>query len=154
MWGWYRDAAECYVYLVDVSDRLERDGIRRDDPFNPGSSTINLNDRIREQFRNAKWFTRGWTLQELLAPKTVLFYNNCWEIIASKAEIAEELAQITRIPLVFLDGTVSPSDNKLCSIAMRMSWVSRRQTTRVEDMAYCMLGLFDGKLFGRGTYWE
>ncbi|RMZ86167.1 hypothetical protein DV737_g93, partial [Chaetothyriales sp. CBS 132003] len=72
-----------------------------------------------------------------------VFYNNGWELIASKAEMVKELSEITRIPLVFLDNTVPPWDNKLCSIAMRMSWLSRRQTTRVEDMAYCMLGLFD-----------
>ncbi|RMZ92267.1 hypothetical protein DV736_g458, partial [Chaetothyriales sp. CBS 134916] len=75
--------------------------------------------------------------------KREVFCNKFWEVIASKAEIGAELSAISRIPLIFLNDTVSPSDNKLCSIAMRMSWVSHRQTTRVEDMAYCMLGLFD-----------
>ena len=122
--------------LVDVSARPERD---------IAADLLRFDDTIREQFRSAKWFGRGWTLQELLAPKRELFCNNRWEVIASKADIGAELSKITRIPLIFLDGTVSPSDNKLCSIAMRMSWVSRRQTTRIEDMAYCLLGLFDGK---------
>ncbi|KAK5189439.1 hypothetical protein LTR99_008018 [Exophiala xenobiotica] len=132
MWAWYRDATECYVYLGDVSVRPQRD-IAADD----------FDEASREQFRSARWFGRGWTLQELLAPTKELFCNNRWEVIAEKSVIGEELSKITKIPLVFLDGTVSPSDNKLCSIAMRMSWVSRRQTTRIEDMAYCMLGLFD-----------
>jgi len=135
MWSWYRDAAECYVYLVDVSARSQED--------------IAAGEVTREQFRSARWFGRGWTLQELLAPKKELFCDNLWEIIAEKSDIGEELSRITKIPLVFLDGTVSPSDNKLCSIAMRMSWVSHRQTTRIEDMAYCMLGLFDGKSLRR-----
>ncbi|KAK7894649.1 hypothetical protein LTR67_005388 [Exophiala xenobiotica] len=132
MWAWYRDATECYVYLGDVSVRPQRD-VAADD----------FDEASREQFRSARWFGRGWTLQELLAPTKELFCNNRWEVIAEKSVIGEELSKITKIPLVFLDGTVSPSDNKLCSIAMRMSWVSRRQTTRIEDMAYCMLGLFD-----------
>ena len=133
MWSWYRDAAECYVYLIDVM------------PAKGAITTRVSHDVMRSQFRNAKWFGRGWTLQELLAPSKVFFYNSSWEMIASKAEIRAELSEITRIPTVFLDGSVSPSDNKLCSIAMRMSWVSKRQTTRIEDMAYCMLGLFDGE---------
>jgi hypothetical protein len=134
MWHWYRDAAECYVYLVDVSAKAERD---------IAADLLRFDDAARGQFRSARWFGRGWTLQELLAPKIELFCNNCWEVIATKADIGVELSKITSIPLIFLDGTVSPSDNKPCRIAMRMSWVSRRQTTRTEDMAYCMLGLFD-----------
>ena len=135
MWSWYRDAAECYVYLIDVMSAASK-----------GATTTRVNyDIMRSQFRNAKWFGRGWTLQELLAPNKVLFYNVAWDLIASKSDIGAELSEITRIPPVFLDGSVSPTDNKLCSIAMRMSWVSKRETTRIEDMAYCMLGLFDGE---------
>ena len=140
MWSWYRDAAECYVYLIDVMSTASK-----------GVTTRVNYDVMRSQFRNAKWFGRGWTLQELLAPSKVLFYNVSWDLIASKSDIGAELSEITRIPPVFLDGSVSPTDNKLCSIAMRMSWVSKRETTRIEDMAYCMLGLFDGE-FG-DTSW-
>jgi hypothetical protein len=136
MWSWYRDAAECYVYLADFSTR----------PNEMSGGEMLRHGPIREEFKAARWFGRGWTLQELLAPKRVLFCNSHWEIVASKTDISVELSSITRIPPCFLDGRVSASDNKLCSIAMRMSWVSQRQTTRVEDMAYCMLGLFDGKL--------
>jgi hypothetical protein len=125
MWGWYRDAAECYVYLVDVSAKPERD---------IAADLLRFDDTVRGQFRSARWFGRGWTLQELLAPKIELFCNNCWEVIATKSDIGAELSEITSIPLIFLDGTVSPSDNKLCSIAMRMSWVSRRQTREAMNL--------------------
>lgn len=131
MWSWYRDAAECYVYLFDVS-----------------VTAIQLRDGREgfEEFGRARWFSRGWTLQELLAPNRVVFYNNRWEILAEKTEISRHLSTITKIPLIFLDGTCDPTDCRLCSAAMKMSWLSRRQTTRTEDMAYCMLGLFDGRL--------
>ncbi|RMD43053.1 hypothetical protein DV735_g1980, partial [Chaetothyriales sp. CBS 134920] len=135
MWSWYRDAAECYVYLQSTK---KIGGLLR--CFDDAAAAAAL----KIQFAKSRWFQRGWTLQELLAPRhEVLFCNARWEILASKAEIVHELSAITSIPLVFLDGSVSPADNRLCSIAMRMSWLARRQTTRVEDMAYCMLGLFD-----------
>ena len=129
MWQWYADAAECYVYLRDV-------------PISLGQLETSVGLSV---FSRARWFTRGWTLQELLAPKNVVFYNNRWQMIATKGQIGSQLSSITRIPLVFLDGTYAASDSTICSVAMKMSWLSRRQTTRTEDMAYCMLGLFDGK---------
>lgn len=129
MWSWYRQATECYVYLSDVSlePDLEEDTV----------------DAL-QRFGRARWFSRGWTLQELLAPCTVLFCNDGWNIFAEKSQITAALSQITRIPSVFLDGTYDPSDCKVCSVAMKMSWLALRETTRIEDMAYCMLGLFDG----------
>lgn len=126
MWRWYRDAEEAYAFLFDVT-------------LGP-----DWNQATLQQFSKARWFTRGWTLQELLAPKEVFFCNNRWQIFASKKNITQDISNITNIPLVFLDGTNSPSDNATCSVAMRMSWVSKRQTSRTEDIAYCMLGLFDG----------
>lgn len=127
MWRWYRDADEAYAYLHDVI-------------LGP-----DWNQATLQQFSKARWFTRGWTLQELLAPKDVFFCNCRWQIFASKKVIAQDIADITSIPLVFLDGSNSPADSSSCSVAMRMSWVSKRQTTRPEDIAYCMLGLFDGQ---------
>ncbi|KAI9689320.1 MAG: hypothetical protein M1822_009970 [Bathelium mastoideum] len=138
MWRWYREAQDCFVYLLDVSASPNKEGMQEEE--------MRRNQQVfYEQLSNARWFTRGWTLQELLAPKHVLFCNNRWEVIASKSSIGAKLSEITRIPLVFLDGTYAPNDGKICSVAMRMSWVSQRQTTRLEDMAYCMLGLFDGE---------
>jgi len=137
MWSWYSDAAECYVYLFDVSASPER---------STADGSFRLSSAAEAEFSTARWFGRGWTLQELLAPREVVFCNNHWDIIATKAEVGREISRITRIPLIFLNGSCSPTDAKLCSVAMKMSWISRRQTTRTEDMAYCMLGLFDGKL--------
>jgi hypothetical protein len=131
MWSWYRDAVECYVYLFDISATATE----------LLSSTSGL-----EVLGRARWFSRGWTLQELLAPRKVVFYNCRWEVLAEKSQIGAELSKITRIPLVFLNGAYDPSDCKICSVAMKMNWLSRRETTRTEDMAYCMLGLFDGRL--------
>ena len=130
MWRWYHNAAECYAYLFDMPVQLFQ---------------FPINGVAFEAFRRARWFSRGWTLQELLAPRKVLFCNSNWEIFAEKAEIGRVLSAITNIPLVFLDGTYEASDSNICSAAMKMSWISRRQTTRTEDMAYCMLGLFDGE---------
>ena len=118
MWNWYSDAGECIAYLFDVVTLAE--------------------------ISSARWFGRGWTLQELLAPRNVIFCNPRWEVIATKSSIGRELSQVTRIPLIFLDGTHSPPDGKICSVAMRMSWIARRQTSRTEDMTYCLLGLFNG----------
>lgn len=125
MWSWYRDAAECYVYLSDVD-------------FSSVDATGG------PLLDHARWFTRGWTLQELLAPKTVPFYNSDWELLANKLHIGWQLSRINKIPVVFLDGTYDAADCKICSVAMKMSWLSTRQTTRTEDMAYYMFGLFDG----------
>lgn len=130
MWQWYRDAGECYAYLFDVSF---------------GSNDLPLGRHGRQAWQDARWFTRGWTLQELLAPRQVIFFNSGWEALASKNQMAHELSSITGIPLDYLTGRYDPTDCKICSTAMKMSWVSRRQTTRVEDTAYCMLGLFNGK---------
>lgn len=134
MWTWYRAAAECYVFLFDVTITPKRGPAGQSSPLDAASLNA---------LSAARWFTRGWTLQELLAPPQVLFFNNKWDHVASKAELSNELSVITKIPLVFLNGTVPPDDGKRCSVAMKMSWVSKRQTTRTEDMAYCMLGLFD-----------
>ena len=131
MWSWYRGAVECYAHLGDVSF---------DEDSGPGLSRVKW-----FQISHARWFSRGWTLQELLAPNKVLFCNDQWEIFAEKSEVVAELSHITNIPSVFLDGTHDPSDHNFCSVAMKMSWLSRRETTRTEDMAYCMLGLFDGQ---------
>ena len=127
MWNWYHDSKECYVYLSDFQELH-----------------IDSRNGHGAEFKDSRWFTRGWTLQELLAPSNVIFYNRQWVQLADKAQIGWQLSMITNIPLVFLDGTYDPTDCKICSGAMKMSWLSRRQTTRTEDMAYCMFGLFDG----------
>lgn len=104
--------------------------------------------------KRSVWFTRGWTLQELLAPEIVVFCNSSWEVIghvcksdkctrnmyAYGIHLTEVISGITSIPERFLGGE-QPLYG--ASIAQRMSWASRRTTTRSEDQAYCLLGLFN-----------
>lgn len=122
MFNWYKNAARCYAYLSDV--------------FQP-SSTLSSSTPLG--FRYSEWFTRGWTLQELLAPKEVYFYDSRWHLIGTKTELWADIEGITRIPRAFLAGW---ADLHEASVAQRMSWAANRVTTRKEDVAYCLLGLF------------
>lgn len=134
MFAWYRNAAVCYVYLVDVPWVEVRDS---EDPW--------------KYFRRSRWWTRGWTLQELIAPKQVGFYSREWEYIGNRSSyMASQIERITGIDVEIL---MDPSRLDSVSVAKRMSWLSRRVTTRVEDRAYCMLGIFDINmplLYGEG----
>lgn len=124
MYRWYEQAKICYAYLSDVE-------------------TI-------DDLAGSKWFTRGWTLQELIAPKTVKFYDNNWYSFGSKNGLQGRIASITGIPLRVLRGS-NVSDY---SVAQRMSWAAHRITTRPEDQAYCLMGLFEVNmpmLYGEGT---
>lgn len=148
MWSYYRNAAECYAYLADVTDwDGTSSGMRMtvsngfDEPLHP---------RTLATLRGSEWFTRGWTLQELIAPTELLFCASDWRILGTKANLAQQLSTITGIDPGYL---TEPDSVTAASIAMRMSWASSRQTTRVEDMAYCLLGLFDVNmpmLYGEG----
>jgi hypothetical protein len=120
MFAWYKNAARCYAYLSDVRSF--------DDPQEPQS-----------MFRTSSWFTRGWTLQELLAPKELHFYDSKWEPIGTKSELSSIIGEVTRIPRAFLIGWAGLHE---ASVAQRMSWAANRVTTRTEDIAYCLLGLF------------
>ncbi|KAL9611126.1 MAG: hypothetical protein Q9167_004206 [Letrouitia subvulpina] len=131
MYRWYESAQVCYVYLVDISI------IDHEAKLQP----------LKTKFAQSRWFTRGWTLQELLAPRSVVFYDRNWIEFGSKVSLEEELYAITRIKSDYL---FYP---RLASIAARMSWASSRATTRLEDNAYCLLGLFDVNmplLYGEG----
>ena len=97
-----------------------------------------------------RWFSRGWTLQELLAPTTVEFYDMAWTYRGSKLEFGQIISNSTNIPAEILLRNKFPGD---FSVAQRMSWAARRQTKRVEDMAYCLLGIFDvnmALIYGEG----
>lgn len=100
------------------------------------------------QFRASRWFTRGWTLQELIAPRTLVFYSREWARLGTKASFADDICSITGIETPYLGPTeiargVFTTTALGASVATRMSWLAKRQTTRIEDMAYCMLGIFD-----------
>ncbi|EPE08942.1 cmgc protein kinase [Ophiostoma piceae UAMH 11346] len=132
MFRWYQNAAICYVYLSDVP--FEFDHTR------PGSA-----------FSSSRWFTRGWTLQELLAPSELRFYTKSWEQIALKQELAAAIEGITGIP----QNVVRDSSNldQETTVAQRLSWAARRETKREEDLAYCMVGLFGvhmSMIYGEG----
>ena len=102
------------------------------------------------RFKKCRWFTRGWTLQELIAPSRMGFYNSKWEFVGEKSTLKHVLAEITQISeSVLEDSALLPS----IPVAQRMSWASSRVTTRPEDMAYCLLGIFDVQipfLYGEG----
>ncbi|KAI4273292.1 MAG: hypothetical protein LQ337_004739 [Flavoplaca oasis] len=120
MYTWYEDQG-CYVYLADVPS---------EDDLNP--------DQRKRAFYSSRWFTRGWTLQELVAPAHVVFYDATWRWIGTRAEHRDLIAKRTGI-----DEEVLLGRNPLgYSVATRMSWASKRRTTRVEDLAYCLMGLF------------
>ena len=133
MFRWYRGAEICYAYMVDVDARSSLP--EAEDP-----------DQL-ESFRQSRWFTRGWTLQELLAPEEVIFFDREWRKIGDKSGLPREISSATNIQYRDIRFPID------ASVAAKMSWASRRETTRVEDLAYCLLGLFEVNmplLYGEG----
>jgi hypothetical protein len=126
MFQWYEQAVVCYVLLEDL------DGI-------PTTSWLSSRE-AHEQFRQCRWFSRGWTLQELIAPRTVKFFNRVWDFVCTKSDHADIISDITNIPARCLLKECSLSR---IPIAARMSWAAGRKTKRTEDVAYCLLGIFD-----------
>ena len=93
---------------------------------------------------SSDWFTRGWTLQELLAPTTMYFFDRYWRFMGTKKTLSAQIEKATNIKARYLHGDISQA-----CIAVKMSWLARRQTTEVEDMAYCMFGIFGISTFIR-----
>ncbi|KAI0892240.1 heterokaryon incompatibility protein-domain-containing protein [Annulohypoxylon nitens] len=124
MFAWYRDSQVCYAYLSDVTSELRY--VSKD-----------------SLFRRSEWFLRGWTLQELLAPRIVRFYTKLWKFIGStepsERRFCTLLQEITAIPKGVLIGSQPITHS---SVATRMRWAAKRRTTRKEDIAYCLLGVF------------
>ncbi|KAN0089550.1 hypothetical protein V8E51_019810 [Hyaloscypha variabilis] len=111
-------------------------------------------EALPESLRQSDWFKRGWTLQELIFPKRFLFYTQDWYCIASRRTISKALSEITGISSELLSAEDPQRYTHTFSIAERMSWASKRATTRSEDLAYCLLGLFDVNmplLYGEGS---
>jgi hypothetical protein len=119
---WYREAVVCYVLLEDLTKDTVLD--------------VTLGDGLSR----CRWFTRGWTLQELLAPKLVEIFNEAWVHVGTKSDHTEAISEVTRI---LTDILLNKTDILRVSIAERISWASNRQTKRKEDLAYCLLGIFD-----------
>lgn len=113
MYHWYKEADVCYAYLEDV-DEVEAIG-------------------------RSRWFTRGWTLQELLAPEVVEFYDREWNEIGTRFDLRESISKATGIEEDVLRGSLVPNRY---TVALRMSWAADRESSREEDTAYSLLGLF------------
>ena len=120
MFRWYAASEMCYAFLADV----------------PSDDVLAAHNSA---FRRARWHTRGWTLQELIAPVNILFFSKEWLQIGGKKDIAVLLEEVTGVRREVLTHKATFSN---LSIAERMSWASKRMTTRIEDEAYCLLGLF------------
>jgi len=135
MFQWYKNSSECWVYVSDVSGR---------------------GNDLNAALEGSRWFTRGWTLQELMAPCYTYFFTGTWSCIGGLRDrgLRDRVSTITGIP----ESLLRPSNNTIgrllaTSVSMRMSWASRRQTSVPEDIAYCLLGLFDVNmplLYGEG----
>ncbi|PLB36942.1 ankyrin repeat-containing domain protein [Aspergillus candidus] len=113
MYRWYQEASVCYTYLADVETPTE--------------------------ISASRWFERGFTLQELIAPATVIFYSRTWSELGTKETLQDIISKRTNIPVEILSDA-DRVDN--ASVAQRMSWAANRKTSRLEDEAYCLMGLF------------
>ena len=113
MFNWYKEAEICLAYLADVGEA----------PY--------------QSFSESVWFTRGWTLQELLASRNVTFFDRYWHELGTKTSLSSDIEKATRISHKHLE------DFRSASIATRMSWQAGRTTSRTEDLAYSMFGIFD-----------
>jgi hypothetical protein len=139
MYRWYQSAKVCYAYLSDVSP--SRSGLFPDEDFGPWE----------ESFQRSLWFKRGWTLQELVAPKKVIFLDRHWHFIGTKNTLAERISTITGIDVELCKGSRNAEQ---FSAAQKMSWAAKRKTSKIEDIAYCLLGIFDINmplLYGEGV---
>ncbi|TBU31558.1 heterokaryon incompatibility protein-domain-containing protein [Dichomitus squalens] len=135
MFRYYSLAKVCYAYLRDV----------------PTSDAETLRQE-HSAFRTSRWHIRGWTLQELIAPAFLIFLSEDWEILGTKMEMSDVLEEITSVPATVLKMEKPISD---VSVACRMAWAAKRQTTRVEDEAYCLMGIFSinmTTLYGEGRH--
>jgi len=131
MFRWYQNAVKCYVYLPDVSVVASR-------PWEVA-------------FRESRWFTRGWTLQELIAPRIVEFFSSEGKLLGDKRTLEDLIHKKTDIPI---DALRDGANLSKFSDHQRFQWINSRQTQRQEDMVYSLLGIFDVSLvmnYGEGV---
>ena len=134
MYRWYQKSSTCLIYLEDAR------------PVPAEDRTYHY---IEDVVSNSRWVTRGWTLQELIAPRFASLYDADWNLVCEKDEAFEPLSRATGVPTDVLS---SGEFDQYC-VAQRMSWAAHRSTTRIEDLAYCLMGLFDinmPMLYGEG----
>ena len=137
MFRWYQNAFKCYVYLSDVSNLAQ------------ATNTQLSSTAWKAAFRESRWFSRGWTLQELIAPASVDFFSQEGDRLGSKTSLEQDIHDITGIPIAVLRG------GSLAAFAAeeRLSWANHRETKRQEDKAYSLLGIFDihmSLIYGEG----
>lgn len=132
MFKWYANSAVCYTYLSDIA--------------------------LGEPIEDSLWFTRGWTLQELIAPARMEFFDKHWRRIGTRFQLREAIQRCTHIVDEILDETPETRNIRTIlarnSVARRMSWAAGRATTREEDRAYTLLGIFSVNmplLYGEGS---
>ncbi|KAI6896961.1 hypothetical protein D0869_15690 [Hortaea werneckii] len=156
MFFWYQQAQVCYAYLWDMSSECpplsdakapgdEGEGNVTSDEDQDGQATDAASEsdvlqQWRVTFTKCSWFTRGWTLQELIAPREVRFFGVDWNPLGSSHHLVKTIAARTLVDADLLRGR---KELKRYSIAQRMSWAADRETSRIEDRAYSLLGLFD-----------
>ncbi|KAI4189735.1 MAG: hypothetical protein LQ348_003756 [Seirophora lacunosa] len=148
MYKWYRNARQCFVYLIDFELSAQESRNKREVKDFADMFDLDFADRLRR----SSWFKRGWTLQELLAPSMfdVYFFDKQWVQIGCLRQFTDVISSITGIQEQFLQNDVLEKP----SVAQRMSWASGRHTSRGEDQAYCLLGLFNVNmplLYGEGA---
>lgn len=126
MFAWYFYSTVCFVILIDLqAEGLDYNNHRED------------RDELARRLAESRWFSRGWTLQELIAPRDqVLFFDASLQLVGTRSSLASTIALITRIPEKYLHNSKIFRE---ASVAQRMNWASTRDTTRVEDAAYCLL---------------
>jgi hypothetical protein len=136
MFRWYQHATKCYVYLSDVSTKKKK------------AESTSAEFTWEPAFRSSRWFKRGWTLQELLAPSIVEFFSQQWEKLGDKSSLKSMISKITGIPHQALQGTFSQFD-----IEDRLRWKGERKTKLKEDIAYSLSGICDvdiAPVYGEG----
>ncbi|RAK99543.1 HET-domain-containing protein [Aspergillus ibericus CBS 121593] len=165
MYQWYLRSSKCYVYLADVpADHPE---VVPDEKVRKvsvgGRSTISVKGRssgnsdtvMDGPFSRCRWFTRGWTLPELIAPSDLAFYGSGWNFLGTKRSLSTLIYVITGIDQrVLQDITENKESLRSICVAQKMSWAATRRTSRMEDAAYCLLGLFSVHmpiLYGEGN---
>ncbi|KAK4561499.1 hypothetical protein LTR86_004817 [Recurvomyces mirabilis] len=147
MYAWYKQASLCIVYLSDVN-----------------CTSTTAMDVVSGRLKESAWFDRGWTLQELLAPSIRVFFSSEWTVLGiitaehvgkgafrNYYPLASLVSRITGIPYGAL---MSSMMIRQASVSKRMCWAATRQTSREEDMAYCLMGIFDVNmplLYGEGA---
>lgn len=161
MFEWYKKSRECYVFLPDLTSTTKAETaelesheevtFKGSDFYGQHSASYHTKD-----FKASTWFTRAWTLQELLAPERVFFFDSDFVCFGSRNKLADMICQASGVPTSYLVRGVAGLNGRLvesASVAERMRWASRRQATRQEDIAYSLLGIFSVNLpllYGEG----